>query len=64
MLLEKIDDRFAGEHELAPRLVDAGFMRTPDGLLRRRDRTWAREQVARVRIIGAVEAAGDVDEEA
>ncbi|MFV8751512.1 DEAD/DEAH box helicase [Nannocystaceae bacterium ST9] len=61
LLLEKIDDRFAGEHELAPRLVEAGFMRTPDGLLRRRDRSWAREQVARVRIIGAVEAGPEIE---
>jgi ATP-dependent Lhr-like helicase len=64
LLLEKIDDRFSGEHELAGRFVEAGFMRTPDGLLRRRDRTWAREQVAKVRIIGAVEAGPDIDESA
>ena len=62
LLLEKIDDAPAGEHELAPRLVDAGFMRSSSGLLRRRDRTWAREQVAKVRIIGAVEAGPEEDD--
>lgn len=63
LLLEKIDDGFAGDHELAPRFVAAGFMRTPEGLLRRRDRTWAREQVGeRLRIIGAVPASEDEGE--
>lgn len=65
LLLEKIDDSFAGDHELAPRFVAAGFLRTPEGLLRRRDRTWAREQVGgRVRLVGAVTAGEDDEAEA
>ncbi|NJK32454.1 MAG: hypothetical protein HC927_08600 [Deltaproteobacteria bacterium] len=62
LLLEKIDDQFANEHVLAPMFVEAGFLRTADGLLRRRDRTWQREGVAKVRIVGAVSGGESEDE--
>jgi ATP-dependent Lhr-like helicase len=44
MLLEKIDDAFANEHWLAEPLCARGFRKTHDGLLRQRDRSWARRE--------------------
>ncbi|NVB39295.1 DEAD/DEAH box helicase [Pseudenhygromyxa sp. WMMC2535] len=54
LLLEKIDDEPANEHPLAATLVAAGFRKTHDGLLRQRDRGWAREDPAEgaPRVIG------------
>jgi ATP-dependent Lhr-like helicase len=46
MLLEKIDDAFANEHWLAEPLCARGFRKTHDGLLRQRDRSWARRPAA------------------
>jgi ATP-dependent helicase Lhr and Lhr-like helicase len=67
MLLRKIDDEFANEHPLAEALVAAGFRKTHDGLLRRREREWqARTQgstwpgrAGGVVVLGAVDAALD-----
>jgi len=58
MLLRKIDDSFANEHWLAEALTRAGFRKTHDGLLRRRDREWERSS-SRPTVIGAVDAALD-----
>jgi ATP-dependent Lhr-like helicase len=59
MLLEKIDDEFANQHWLAAALVEAGFRKTHDGLLRQRDRGW-REHRPRQAVIG-VAASPDSD---
>ncbi|MFO7564360.1 MAG: crosslink repair DNA glycosylase YcaQ family protein, partial [Enhygromyxa sp.] len=58
MLLRKIDDSFANEHWLAEALTAAGFRKTHDGLLRRRDREWERPS-GRGQVIGAVDAVLD-----
>jgi len=56
MLLSKIDEEFGNEHWLAAALEQAGFRKTADGLLRRRDRSWEHTR-ATSGVIGAVDAA-------
>lgn len=53
MLIEKIDDDFANDHPLAAALVEVGFRKTHDGLLRTRDRAWvAHEGPRRTTVVG------------
>jgi ATP-dependent Lhr-like helicase len=60
MLLEKIDDSFANEHWLAEPLCARGFRKTHDGLLRQRDRGWARNEAeSGAALIVGVAAVGD-----